>query len=332
MTLFVPLLLWWISSPALPSSLTWIWGGSIPSNQLEPPFDWGNRVYRVVWHEVGVVQPFRTCSNHSTTQCRCRFGRVEPPQTCEKLSYEPCSLWSSVVREGSLGVEHPELLSDTTTGLVPVLYYGSNRSWTTPNSNQTSPQAWFPLLYYGLNRFRRVESPRTHIQLHRRPGFVVYGSNRFGKVEPPWTHEKLSYESCSLRSSVLRGVNLGWFNSYEPIRTIVQHREPSPSCVSCSMCTLMSDPSDAWECTIGCLESSWTSRMHESTLVSYSGALASLVLVHSHNPSTLQTSKYSSDILMYSRHPRAYKVLRWAATKVLRWVWRLYNWKWRVIV
>ncbi len=27
-----------------------------------------------------------------------RFGRVEPPRTHEKLSYEPCSLWSSAVR------------------------------------------------------------------------------------------------------------------------------------------------------------------------------------------------------------------------------------------
>ena len=34
-----------------------------------------------------------------------RFGRVEQPRTHKKLSYDPCSLWSSVVRTGS---EHPQ--------------------------------------------------------------------------------------------------------------------------------------------------------------------------------------------------------------------------------
>ena len=47
-----------------------------------------------------------------------RFGRVEPPRTHEKLSYDPCSLCSSVVRTGSERLNHPELMSSSTVGLV----------------------------------------------------------------------------------------------------------------------------------------------------------------------------------------------------------------------
>lgn len=47
---------------------------------------------------------------------------------------------------------------------------------------QAPPQVWFPALCYGSKRFRRVE--------------------------PPWTHDKLPYDPCSLRSSVVWGFSV----------------------------------------------------------------------------------------------------------------------------
>ena len=38
------------------------------------------------------------------------FGRVELPQTYVKLPYSPYSLCSEVVGEGSVGLNHPELM------------------------------------------------------------------------------------------------------------------------------------------------------------------------------------------------------------------------------
>ena len=35
-----------------------------------------------------------------------RFGRVEPPQTDEKLSYDPCSLWSSLPKAPEVRQSH----------------------------------------------------------------------------------------------------------------------------------------------------------------------------------------------------------------------------------
>ena len=40
-----------------------------------------------------------------------RFGNVNTPQIYEKLSYDPCSLWSSVVQAGSVGLNHSELVA-----------------------------------------------------------------------------------------------------------------------------------------------------------------------------------------------------------------------------
>jgi len=37
----------------------------------------------------------------------------------ERLSYDRCFLWTSVVPGGSVGLNHPELMSRSTTGLVP---------------------------------------------------------------------------------------------------------------------------------------------------------------------------------------------------------------------
>ena len=48
-----------------------------------------------------------------------RFGRVEPPRTREKLPYNPCSRWSSVVRGGSVRLNHTEVMSNFIAGLDP---------------------------------------------------------------------------------------------------------------------------------------------------------------------------------------------------------------------
>jgi len=45
-----------------------------------------------------------------------RSRRFEPPQTREKLSYDPCSLWSSVVQGGS---NHTKVMSNSSADLVP---------------------------------------------------------------------------------------------------------------------------------------------------------------------------------------------------------------------
>ena len=84
-------------------------------------------------------------------------------------------------------------------------------NWSTCPTSDRSPtrvgrfkKPLFPLELSGLNRFGRVEPPRTHVKLHHRPVFY-YGLNRFGRVEPPQTNEKLPYGHCFLWSSVVRG-------------------------------------------------------------------------------------------------------------------------------
>ena len=173
------------------------------SNQLEPLFDWGNQVYRVVWHEVGVVQLFWTCSNHSTTQCLCRFGRVEPPRTHEKLSYELCSLWSSVAREGSLGVEHPKLLSNTTHRPGSLC---CTVVWTVSEE---------------LNHPEIISNSTADLALL---------SIWFEQVRKSWTTPN-SWEIIlwTLLPQELNGSrSLGWFNSYEPIQTIATTQGTKP--------------------------------------------------------------------------------------------------------
>ena len=104
-----------------------------------------------------------------------RFGRVEPPRTHEKLSYDPCSLWSWMVNRGSVGLYHSELMSSSTAGLgscVVLWFEHVQKSSTTPNSWEIILWSLFPL--------------------------ELSGSRRFGWVEPPWTHEKLPYGPCSL--------------------------------------------------------------------------------------------------------------------------------------
>ena len=201
----------------------------------------GNKDHRTISHEFGVVQLFRTCSNHSTELLSSstaglvscvelwfeqvwkswitsnsweiilwslfplelrgltrfstpnsyqvplqawflmlnygsnRFWRVEPPWTHEKLCYDPCSIWSSEVWQGSVGLNYPELMRNYPMNLVPsvALWFEQVRKdWTTLNSCQVPLQVWFSVLSYGSNRFRRVETPQTQ--------------------------EKLSYDPCSL--------------------------------------------------------------------------------------------------------------------------------------
>ena len=165
-----------------------------------------------------------------------RFGRVEQPRTHEKLSYDPCSLWSSEVRRGSVGLNHPELMSSFTEGVVSrveLWFELVRKSWTTPNSCQVPPQAWFPVLNYGSNRFGRVKPPKLmtnypvilvhsraqcfeqvrkswttlnscHVQLQAWFPVLNCGSNMFVSVEQPRTHEKLADDPCSIWSSEVR--------------------------------------------------------------------------------------------------------------------------------
>lgn len=61
-------------------------------------------------------------------------NRVEPPQTREKLSYDPCSLWSSVVQGG---LNHPKVMSNSSADLVPCCA----KVWTGSEENNVSSQA-----------------------------------------------------------------------------------------------------------------------------------------------------------------------------------------------
>ena len=103
-----------------------------------------------------------------------RFGRVEQPQTHEKLSYVPCSICSSVVRTGSKRFNY---MSSSTAGLVSCVelwFEQVRKSWITPNSGEIVLRSLFPLELSGSNRFGRVKPPRTHVKFHRRPGFLCW--------------------------------------------------------------------------------------------------------------------------------------------------------------
>ena len=86
-----------------------------------------------------------------------RFRKVAPPRTQEQSPYDPCSLWSLVVQGGSVELNHPELMSNSTAGLVPCVLL-----WF---------EAYFPLLL----RESRCSRPQRH---------------SFGKSDPassqPW--------------------------------------------------------------------------------------------------------------------------------------------------
>ena len=86
-----------------------------------------------------------------------------------------------MVRTGSEKLNHPELLSSSTAGLVSrveIWFEQVRKSWTTPYSWEIILWSLFPL--------------------------ELRDSTRFGRVEQHRFHEKLSYVPCSLRSSVVR--------------------------------------------------------------------------------------------------------------------------------
>ena len=90
-----------------------------------------------------------------------------------------------MVRTGSEELNHPELKRNYHTLLVGRV------------------QDWFPVMYYGSNRFGRVEPPRTDVKLHYRPVFLCCAMVRTGSEELNHT-ELMSYDRYSLWSSVVR--------------------------------------------------------------------------------------------------------------------------------
>ena len=104
---------------------------------------------------------------------------------------------------------------------------------TTLNTWEIILWSLLPLELSCSRRFNRVEPLQTLVELHSRPGSLccvmvqvrkswttpntweitlfpikLSDSRRFVRVEPPWTHEKLSYDTCVLRSSVVRGCSV----------------------------------------------------------------------------------------------------------------------------
>ena len=73
-----------------------------------------------------------------------------------KLFYDPCLLWSSVVEGCSVGLNHLELMSNSTPGLVlcGVLWFEHVwNSWTIPNSWEIILWSLFPLDFSGSMMF-----------------------------------------------------------------------------------------------------------------------------------------------------------------------------------
>ena len=232
--------------PGLQLNMTWVRGGSTFPNLFEPLSSRGNKDHRIIWHEFGLVQLFRTCSNYSSTQetrpaveldmSSGWFNSSEPVRTIVQHR-EPVLQWSLtwvwggstllnlLEQMGSRWNKDHRIISHE-FGLVQLFRTCSNRSTT----QRTSPQE-----LSGSNRFGRVEPPRTHVKIHHRPGFLcelwfeqvrkswttpnsweiilwslfpleLSGSNRFGRSEQ---HEKLSYDLCSLWSSEVRWGSVG---------------------------------------------------------------------------------------------------------------------------
>ena len=99
---------------------------------------------------------------------------------CSELSYDPCFLWSSEVQGGSVGLNHPKLMSSEQvrqsiiTPNLRKLPYDPGAQWfeeirlgwtTTPNSCQTQPQAWFLVLCYGSKWYESHSSIGEHHSL-----------------------------------------------------------------------------------------------------------------------------------------------------------------------
>ena len=116
-----------------------------------------------------------------------RFGRVEPPRTHVKLHHRSGSLPCAMVREGSVGLNHPELMSSSTTGLVPC------------------PVLWF-------EQVGRVEPPRTHVKLNHNEFTVKHStvnlsmiSSRYS-VDTHWPPSRRK-EHCHLQHNMCPNCN-----------------------------------------------------------------------------------------------------------------------------
>ena len=164
-----------------------------------------------------------------------RFSIFEPPQSHVKLHhrpYDPCSHRTSVVWGGSVGLNHPKLISSSTPGLVPcvVLWFKQVlKSWTTPNSWEITLTSLFPLELSGLRKFGRVELRTPNLCQAPPLGFRGNRDHRVLShvVQLFWTYSNHSTTEGT-RPVVDLDMSLGWFNPTEPPGTTeVQRKQRS---------------------------------------------------------------------------------------------------------
>ena len=128
-----------------------------------------------------------------------RFGTVEPPRTRVKEIYIPCYLREDVVREGSVQLNHPELL------ILPAPSPPQNQNWPEPASSSSSC-----LLFL---------SPTTSLQgIQGVQGAICTGSGRFKHIEPHRTF------SNYILTEIARYIDFfhtssWWFDCTEPSLT-----------------------------------------------------------------------------------------------------------------
>ena len=94
-----------------------------------------------------------------------RFGRVEQPQTHEKLSYDPCTLWSF---GASVGLNYRKIMASSSTRLLYIV-------WLEGSIGLNHPKLIIILMILelsGSRRFGRVEQPQTHGKLLHTPVVV----------------------------------------------------------------------------------------------------------------------------------------------------------------
>ena len=130
--------------PNLRLNLTGVRGGSTFPNLFEPLSSRENKDHRIISHEFGVVQLFRTCSN-----CR------------------PTSPYITVVRGDLVWSNHPELTRTCPIDLLPPAsqwfesqwFVEFRCCWTTSNSHKPALEACFPNQQSGSRTFTVVKPP-----------------------------------------------------------------------------------------------------------------------------------------------------------------------------
>ena len=130
-----------------------------------------------------------------------RFVRVEPPRTHVKLHHRSGSSPCAMVRASSVGLNQPELMSSSTTGLVGSLPCAMVRA--------------------GSRRFVRVESPRTHVKLHHRSGSspcAMVRASSVGLNQPELMSSSTTGLVGSLPCAMVRAGS-SWFGRVEPSQT-----------------------------------------------------------------------------------------------------------------